>query len=219
MIRTQDEWIQLFGKRNAYWRHDDNPKRPHAVLTDGGYHSNGFFYWSMIAQDPALAQDAADNLLHKLRQQIPREEWDSIQRVVGPGAGAITLADRLAGSPMFNSRRVLSGFTEKTLTGDMSLRFVIKNEAVLVCEDTLTTGGSLLKTIAAIRRSGGRVLPTAAVICNRSGLQDIEGRKIVALIETPMQNWSAAECPLCQQGSKALYPKRDNNWEQLNAQY
>ena len=86
-------------------------------------------------------------------------------------------------------------------------------------EDVLTTGGSVDLTAEAVTNAGGVVLPFVIILVNRSGLTEVNGKKIVALIDRPMPMWTPDECPLCKQGSEALRPKGTENWDRLNAEY
>ena len=95
------------------------------------------------------------------------------------------------------------------------LRF-LPRRSVLLCEDVLTTGGSVDLTSTAITNAGGIVLPFILVLVNRSGLTEVSGKKIIALIDRPMPMWAPGNCPLCNMGSEALRPK--DNWAKLNAQ-
>lgn len=92
-------------------------------------------------------------------------------------------------------------------------------EKVLLCEDVLTTGSSVDVTAQAVTAMGGIVLPYVAVLVNRSGLTEVSGKQIVALIDRPMPTWTPDECPLCKQGSEAIRPKGKENWARLNAKY
>jgi orotate phosphoribosyltransferase len=221
-IRTQAQWIDLFKGLNSFWRHDGNPKRPHALLTGGG-HSNGFFNWSSVAQYPIYAREATEDLARILVSRPEKEIlWWQLNRVIGPGYGAITMADRLSEALSFiTGCQYSSGFTEKGPDETMLLsRFKLNaGDMILPCEDTITSGKSVGKTIDAIAESGGQIAGLIAAICNRSGHTAVYGRPIVALVNVPMDNWTADECPLCKEGSEAIRPKKDNNWKLLNTEY
>ena len=93
----------------------------------------------------------------------------------------------------------------------------LPNKRVLLCEDVLTIGGSVELTAEATMAAGARVLQYLLVLVNRSGLAEVGGKKIVALINRPMPMWMPEECPLCKAGSEAIRPK--DNWTRLNAAY
>jgi orotate phosphoribosyltransferase len=74
----------------------------------------------------------------------------------------------------------------------------------LLCEDVLSTGESVELTARAIIEKGGMPMPWEMVLVNRSGLDEVNDKKIIALINHPIYAWTPEECPLCKEGSKAL---------------
>ena len=98
---------------------------------------------------------------------------------------------------------------------------VLPGERILLCEDVITTGESVNLTAQAVVRAYGVIIPShILVLVNRSGLAEVGGKKIIALIKRYMLTWIPAECPLCKQGSKAIRPKgKKEEWERLNAAY
>lgn len=183
-------------------------KTPHALLTKGG-HSDGFFNWSMIEQHPTVARDVCEDIFDRLfKTDYNLEE---ISRVVGPGSGAITLASRLAETFHPLNNEIRSGYTEKDDAGNQVLRrHDVRGQIVVPCEDTITSGETVQNTIQAIIHGGGIVADFILAVCNRSGKTEIDGRRIISLIDVPMNNWSPEVCPLCTNGSEAISPKRDN---------
>lgn len=211
---NQVGWIRTFIEKVAFWKHDGNPRRPHALLTSGN-HSDGFFNGSLVVMDPRLVALAAHDLIMKV-VEVMGVKID-VEMVIGSAFGAITLAHeiaRQAGTDM--------GFTEPVVTEagkEMVLkRFSLEKGApVIVVEDVMTTGSTTRKTIAEIETQGGLVLEPILVLVNRSGMSKLEGRRIIALVDTEMPIWKSNECPLCKQGSEALRPK--GNWDKLTANY
>lgn len=232
------EWINTYKEKGAWWTHDGNPKRPHALLRSGK-HSNGFCNSELVIQDPVLLDDACIDLAALYREEayeiIPFfPEFTlctsrGVNRVVGPAHGAIELSHDLA---RHISRKqhfpCLNSYTEKQKCGPFGTdtkmvfnrRSVMPDERVLLTEDVLTTGGSVELAVDAVVRAGGIVLPWVVVLVNRSGLTEVNGRKIIALIDYHMQDWLPDECPLCEMGSEAIRPKESvENWALLNASY
>ncbi len=93
----------------------------------------------------------------------------------------------------------------------------LPKKRILLCEDVLTTGSSVGYTETAIFDAGGTTLPFILVLVNRSGLKEVNGKKVVTLIDHPMPMWMPDECPLCKQSSEAIRPKEE--WVRLNAIY
>jgi orotate phosphoribosyltransferase len=223
MYRDQNGWIAEFKNRGAYWLHDGNPARPHAVLTSGK-HSTGFFNGEIILQDPMIADEAASDLAELLAKSgcLPH----SVDRVVGPAMGAITIAHDLArhigrarGAPTLRAYpipREKDGV--KTMVFEKTT--VEPNERVLLVEDVLTTGASVEMAKSAVLAKNAMTLGFIAALVNRSDLDYVGGKKIIALIDQPMPMWEEGQCPWCNQGSEALRPpKAPANWQRLNGAY
>ncbi len=230
MKRNQDGWIEAYERKGSLWIHDGNPRRPHALLR-GGEHSSGFFNSDGIIEDACLLDEAAGDLVWLMCQQGMRL-YEST-RVVGPAMGAITLAHDLARWITVSHQRgnvsvsnCMCSYVMKEGEGD-DLKMVFKRsppkpgEIILLCEDVLTTGGSVKRLMKAVEETAGNQVQFAdfvAVLVNRSGLRSVNGKQIVALIDKPMPKWKPEGCPLCAQGSEAISPKGEN-WARLNAEY
>jgi orotate phosphoribosyltransferase len=174
-------------------------------------------------EDPVLLDEASYELVNLLKSL--GLNLSGVDRVVGPAMGAITLAHDVA-RHISNERRssCFRAFTEKeTEDGSKTMVFkrtvILPGERTLPVEDVLTTGGSVDLMIQAVTKPGGIVLPFIAVLVNRSGLTEVSGKRVVALIDRPMPMWVADECPLCKQSSEAIRPKGTESWARLNATY
>lgn len=201
-------WMQEFVRAGAIWLHDGSAKSPHALLTSG-LHSDGYVNCTLVMQRPALVRGmltAHDGLRPLLPSDDEKPDW-----VVGSAMGAITFAFAAA-----EQMGALAGFTEKDGDSMKLGRFSIQAGAkVLAVEDVISTGGSTLKTIEALRRCEGvRILPYVLCLVNRSGLGRMGDYQIRALITPSIHTWKPEECPLCTQGSKALRPKE--HWKELS---
>lgn len=223
MHQTEAEWIKQYKERKAYWVHDGNPRRPHALLASGN-HSNGFFNSELVMEDPALLDRAVDDLLNSLRAE--GLELNSMDRVVGPAMGAITLAHDMARQITWRRNHpCLRGYAEKQIVEGKkeSMKFVrtpvSPGERLLPVEDVTTTTESVKMMIDAAVKAQCTIAPFVGVLVNRSGVTEVAGCKIVALITKPMPIWEPDQCPLCIQGSTALKPKESDNWRSLNAVY
>lgn len=224
--QVERKWIEEYRKLGALWIHDNNPVRPHALLTSGK-HSGGFFNSGLVMQHPNLVLQTAKDLWNILFEVDRAMLLSDVDRVIGPAMGAITLSHELAHVIAANrGRPCLTGFAEKVTNPETDVtelklnRVDIKpGERVLVVEDVSTTGESAHEVIRAVEAAGGIALPYVAVLVNRSGKTEIGGRKIIALINREMPVWELGKCPLCKQGSVALRPKGKENWAALNATY
>lgn len=220
--RTEEDWIRVYQEKDALWIHDGNVMRPHARLSSGK-HSNGFFNSRLVIPDEALLWDAAFDLLKLFVQQ--GGEIERVKGVVGPQTGATKLAEFMANvrgdSCFWASPAKSEKGREKSMIFSGEELTLLPGQMVLLCEDVLTTGDSVELTATAVTNAGGVVLPFVAALVNRSGLKEVGGREIVALINRSMPMWFPEECPFCKDGrSKTLFPPKDpGNWALLNATY
>lgn len=84
--------------------------------------------------------------------------------------------------------------------------FAIKpGEKVLVCEDVVTTGGSVKEVIEVIRAAGGNVVGVGSIVDRSAGKVDF-GVPYHAVLPIEIESWEAEECPLCKEGSVAYKP-------------
>lgn len=227
MFKSAKDWKKEFEKKNALWIHGGDPKQKHVILTSGN-HSNGFFYSTSIVEDYVLLNDAVSDLLFVFAKNLFKDvgrELGFVDAVVGPAKGATKIAKCICEQVNAYTRGecFYASPTKALLHGKKIFEFENKDKEylpsqnVLLCEDVVSTGGSVGLVAEAINRAGGKVLPYVLTLVNRSGLDVIGGRKIIALINHEMPIWTPAKCVLCKQGSKAIRPKGDENWAKLMA--
>ena len=217
----------MYKGKDALWFHDGNKLRPHALLTSGK-HSSGFFNSRIIIADEKLLKEAAADLIANFLDTFSlAEELDNlhVSCIVGPQTGATRLAELLSieilpfieNDCLWASPRKDDTLGKKSMIfSDAELGFM-KGQSVLLCEDVVTTGGSIDLTVEAITKAGGTVLPFVLALVNRSGESEVSGKKIIALINRRMPMWEPVDCPLCKHDSKAVRPKE--NWAKLTAEY
>jgi orotate phosphoribosyltransferase len=119
--------------------------------------------------------------------------------VVGPTTGGVLLsfetARQLGGS-------VRAAFAEPVPEGGRALRrgwVVAADERVVVVDDILTTGASLLETVEAVRAAG--VEPVAAAVMVDRSVEPIElGMPLHALGRIGIASWEPDACDLCAAG-------------------
>ena len=224
MLRTSEDWIEEYQKKKALWFHDGNPLRPHALLASGK-HSNGFFNSRLVITDEQLLREAANDLIFLYIQLA--EDIENIDRVVGPQSGATKLSEFISDEVYelrgrncrFASPAKREGLYEKEMFFDGASETVFPGENVLLCEDVLTTGGSVELASDTVVKKGGILLPFVVVLVNRSDQKRVNNKKIICLINRHMPIWQSEACPLCKDGSEAIYPKDEANWARLNATY
>ena len=166
----------------------------HFLLTSGR-HSDRYLQCALVLQDPAIAERLAAELAAK----IPR---DGIDIVIGPALGGVTLAYEMA-----RQLGALGIFAERE-NGMMTLRrgFAIPEGArVLVAEDVITTGGSVLEVIGVVKAKGGQVAGVASLVDRSNGKVEL-GYPLYSLLPLEVASYPPGECPLCKKGMPLVKP-------------
>ena len=129
-----------------------------------------------------------------------------VEVVVGPALGGIILSQWTAFHlSEICGREVSAVYTEKTPeNGQIFTRGYenfVKGKKVLIVEDIVTTGGSLLKTIKAAQDAGGNIVSACAMVNkNKDIKENLSGVPFYALSNLFVSTYEASACPLCQNG-------------------
>jgi orotate phosphoribosyltransferase len=162
-----------------------------------GQHGSGWVDKDVIYPDTSKIAKLTELLAPAVKKYAP-------DVVCGPATGGLVISQWLA-----HHLGVLSVFTEhdavKTaaeVRGQFVLKrhydHLVKGKRVLVVDDIVNTGHSVIQTAAAVRASGGNVV-AAAALCNRGNV-DHEGIGVtdfVFLTLADIPSWPEADCQLC----------------------
>ena len=152
----------------------------HFQLTSGR-HSDHYMQCAQLFQYPNYSRLLCQELADAFKDQ-------KIDLVAGPAVGGIIFAERQEGKMTF--RR---GFQVKP------------GENVLVCEDVVTTGGSVREVIGLLRDAGANVVGVGSIVDRSNGKVDF-GVPFKAVLSMEVVSWEPQDCPLCKQGSVAYKP-------------
>lgn len=131
----------------------------------------------------------------------------AIDFVVAPAVAGIPFSQWTAYYlTKLKGKEVQSIFTEKTPDNDQIFKrgydAIIKGKKVLVVEDTVTTGGSVVKVIASVRKAGGIVVGACVMINRDPKLVNTKsiGAPFSQLAIYEFPSYDSADCPLCKSG-------------------
>jgi orotate phosphoribosyltransferase len=188
---TGDEVLKVFEENGALLK-------GHFLLSSG-LHSSRYLQCALVLQHPEIATQLCAALAAKIQAD---DKIDAVDLVIAPALGGVFVAHETARA--FGTRALFAERQE----GAMTLRrgFTIKpGERVLVVEDVVTTGGSTREVMEVVTSLGGRVVGAGSIIDRSGGTVDLGvPRHALATLEVPV--YSAAECPLCEEGTQAVKP-------------
>jgi orotate phosphoribosyltransferase len=183
--------------------------RESGALRDGhfqlksGRHGDRYLEKFQVLQYPAFTSELCSLWL----AEYGAEPAGSIDLVAGPTTGGVILA--------FETGRQLGTrgiFAEEVRGADGTVRrefrrgFQIEpGSRVLLVDDILTTGGSLLAMIPAVEAAGGEIVACHVLVDRSGGLASLESPRtgrtypLRALWSLDLPTWEAgpATCPLC----------------------
>lgn len=213
--RTLDEAARraIAARTEALFRASGALREGHFTLKSGR-HSDAYLEKFQVLQDPAATSELCGFWAQGVRD---RDGEALVDLVAGPTTGGVMLA--------FETGRQLGTraiFAEEVATeaGQPPKRefrrgFQINpGEKVLLVDDILTTGGSLLAMIPAVEAMGGEIVECAVIVDRSGGLATLTSpatgrvyplRSLWAL-ELPTYEPGADTCPRCAAGEPAIKP-------------
>ena len=157
----------------------------HFLLTSG-LHSGMYVEKFQVLQYPKATEKLCEGFAEKFKDE-------KIDVVIGPVTGGIILAHETA--KHFGTRAI---FAERD-NGRMTIKrgFEIQpGERVLIVEDIVTTGGSVMEVIDVVREWGGIVAGVAMLVDRSGGTVDF-GVPAKALLTLKIDTFTPENCPLC----------------------
>lgn len=158
-----------------------------------GRHSDTYIQCSTLVKDPELALAAG--------RAIAGAVEEPVDVVLSPALGAVVIGFATAAALGRESI-----FAER-VDGKMVLRRgfeIIPGSRVLLVEDVITTGGSIMELADLVDGAGGKVVALACIV--QRGEFDPGGRPVVSLAKVSVDSFSPDECPLCAAGTPVDAP-------------
>lgn len=213
--RTLDEATRraIAGRTEALFRASGALCDGHFTLKSGR-HSDAYLEKFQVLQDPAATSELCGFWAQGVRD---RDGTPMVDLVAGPTTGGVMLAfetgrqlgtraifaEEVAAEPGQPPRREFRrGFT------------ISPGERVLLVDDILTTGGSLLAMIPAVEAMGGEIIECAVVVDRSGGMATLTspatGRvyplRALWAMDLPTYEPGPATCPRCANGTSLYAP-------------
>lgn len=159
-----------------------------------GRHSSSYLQCARVLMYP----DRAETLCRELRD---RYEGEAPDVVCGPAIGGITFSYEIARA--FGCPGI---FVERS-EGTFTLRRGFNLEPgtrVLVAEDVVTTGGSVIEACQVLQQLGAVVVGIVTLV-HRSDDNPFDV-PLTSLLRLPLESYEKQDCPLCDEGLPLVKP-------------
>jgi orotate phosphoribosyltransferase len=164
----------------------------HFLLTSGR-HSNQYFQCAKVLQYPEFTSQICELIANNFRNY-------EIDTVIAPAMGGIIVGYDVA--KHLNKKSI---FTERE-NKEMTLRrgFTLsKGERVLICEDVVTTGGSVKEVIEIVKKFEAMVVGVASIVDRSNGKVDF-GFPFFSALKLDVVSYEPNDCVICKEGKLAL---------------
>jgi orotate phosphoribosyltransferase len=202
----------IAGRTEALFRSSGALRDGHFQLKSGR-HSDAYLEKFLVLQDPAATSELCGFWSRTYRD---REGSPTVDLVAGPTTGGVILAfetGRQLGTRAIFAEEVHDpeGSTRREFRRGFEIR---PGEKVLLVDDILTTGGSLLAMLPAVEAAGGVIVACHVMVDRSGGLETLTspatGRvyPLHALwrFELPTYEPGPSTCPRCADGSPLHVP-------------
>ncbi len=184
-------------------------------LLSSGKHSQFYLQSAKVLENPKVAENLAENLADMIKKS-----GIHIDTVCAPALGGLLAGYELARA--LGVRFIFAERVDKIMTIRRGFE-ICKDEKVLMCEDIITTGGSVLEAASQVEKQGGVIVAFAALanrgFCQRVGSNNDSKSTcklpnnipFFALGDFEFNVYDEENCPLCKNGSVAFKPGSRGN--------
>lgn len=187
MEAKSEEMMNIFLKTEALLN-------GHFLLTSGR-HSNQYFQCAKVLQHPLYTEQVCRSIVDFFKDY-------EIDTVVAPAMGGIIVGYEVG--RQLGKRAIFAEREDKALI--LRRGFSLKpGEKVLVCEDVVTTGGSVFEVIDIVKNSGAELIGVGFLVDRSNGKVQF-GVPQVSTLKLDVVSYLPEQCPLCAEGIPVVKP-------------
>ena len=184
---TESEILNIFKKSGALLT-------GHFLLTSGR-HSDRYFQCAKVLQYPEYTETLCKMIADNFRNT-------EIDTVIAPAIGGLVVGQEVA--RQLNKRFIFAEREDKKL--NLRRGFTLEeNEKVLVCEDVVTTGGSVFEVIEIVKNSNANVVGVGFIVDRSNGKVNF-GFSQFSTLKMEVVSYQPDECPLCREDIELVKP-------------
>lgn len=166
----------------------------HFLLTSGR-HSNQYFQCAKVLQ----YMNYTEIVCSRIADYFASFQIDT---VISPAIGGIVVGQETA--RQLGKKSIFAEREDKSLTLRRGFS-LSEGERVLVCEDVVTTGGSVFEVIDIVRQAKAEVVGVGMIVDRSNGKVDF-GVPQISTLKLDVVSYSPEDCPLCSQGIPVVKP-------------
>jgi orotate phosphoribosyltransferase len=166
----------------------------HFLLTSGR-HSNQYFQCAMVLQYPEYIEILAAIIVEKFKGM-------EIDSVISPAIGGICVGQEVA--RQLKKRFIFAEREDSKLTLRRGFS-IAEGEKLLVCEDVVTTGGSVFEVMDIVKENKGIVVGVGTIVDRSNGKVSF-GVPQVSTLQLDVVSYLPDECPMCKEGTPVVKP-------------
>ncbi len=166
----------------------------HFLLTSGR-HSNQYFQCALVLQYPEYNTLICSMIAEHFKTQ-------EIDAVIAPAIGGIVVGQEVA--RQLGKKFIFAEREDKVLTLRRGFQ-IEEGKKYLVCEDVVTTGGSVFEVIDIVKNGGG-IVAGVGFIVDRSNNKVNFGVPQFSTLQLEVVSYLPDECPLCKQNIPVIKP-------------
>lgn len=181
-MNNSDNILQIFEETGAMLK-------GHFLLTSGR-HSNIYFQCAKVLQYPQYTE----LLCKKIVEHFANAQIDV---VIAPAIGGIVVAQEVG--RLLNKKTIFAERESGTLTLRRGFE-INEGDRVLVCEDVVTTGGSVFEVIDIVKKANAIVAGVGFIVDRSNGKVDF-GYPQFSTVKVDVISYAPEDCPLCKEGT------------------
>lgn len=178
----------------SIFKNSDALLEGHFLLTSGR-HSNQYFQCAKVLQ----YMNYTTKICQILANHFKNYEIDT---VIAPAIGGIVVGQEVA--RQLNKKFIFAEREDKNLTLRRGFE-INEGENVLVCEDVVTTGGSVFEVIEIVKKNKGNVIGVGMIVDRSNGKVNF-GVPQKSTVQLEAISFAANECPICNTGIPLIKP-------------
>ena len=172
----------------------------HFILSSG-LHSEKYIQCAQLLSKPKKAKFICESLAEKIRKNFKK-----IDLLLSPAVGGIVIGYEIG--RILNIETIFAERVNETFFLRRGFK-INKGQKVLILEDVITTGKSILECSNLTTKAGGEIVGYACLIDRSAGTTNID-KKIISQVEIQIPTYSEENLPKHLKGIKAIKPGSRN---------